>query len=151
MTETRRKPPPRRKKLPTRKSKPKSEWLREAQQDIERLADIKADQSRLSDEAGELQTRILVALDRAGQASTSFDGANGRRLQATRVQGSSVLLDEEKLKKRLGAALWNKVTTRALDRKKLEALIGSGEVKTSDVAACSDEKPKAPYIKITSK
>ena len=53
----------------------------------------------------------------------------------------TLVYDESKLRKALGAALWNKVSTRRLDERKLKALIKSGEVDTLTVAQCSEEVP----------
>ena len=53
------------------------------------------------------------------------------------------------LKTKLGAQMWNKVTTRSLDRGKLDAFIASGEVDAMTVAAASSELPNRPFLKIT--
>ena len=133
-----------------RQPRPARNYADEAKPPIIQLADIKQKKGVLADREKKVQEDIVELLQKAKQTSTTVE-AGGKRVQAALVAGSSVVLDEDKLKNRLGAALWNKITTRALDRKKLDAFIASGEVKVTDVAACSDERPKSPYIKITQK
>lgn len=68
---------------------------------------------------------------------------------ATAVKGSTASYDEARLKKRLGASMWNKVSTRVLDEKKLGAYVKSGDIETSVVAESITEKPRKPYVRVT--
>lgn len=124
--------------------------LKKVEEDIVHLADLRLQKKDIEQAIGDTQERINEAMAATGQKSASRD-INGQRYQLTYVEGSRVVIDEEKLRKRLGAALWTKVSTRFLDKKKLEAYIASGEVKTSVVAACSDDIPNAPYTKVVKK
>jgi hypothetical protein len=58
----------------------------------------------------------------------------------------TLVYDEAKLKKALGVTLWNKVSTRRLDERKLKAFIKSGEVDAIVVAQCSNEEPGTPRL-----
>lgn len=67
---------------------------------------------------------------------------------ATLVEAARIVIDEERLKKALGADLWNKVTKRVLDKSALEDQMAQGVVDPVVVAQCSDEKPNKPYLRI---
>lgn len=54
-------------------------------------------------------------------------------------------IDESKLRKRIGASAYNKLTTASLDEAKLEAAIKLGEVDRNIVAECM-ETTKKPYL-----
>ena len=72
-----------------------------------------------------------------------------RKIRATRVQSFQTVIDESALRHALGASGWTKVSTRILDRKKLEAQMAIGGVDALKVAQCSTEKPKAEFVKLT--
>lgn len=103
----------------------------------------------LNQEIKQEQDDLLDAMDKIGIDSRTIRTPDGKTFQATRIQATSIIIDEPKLKKRLGLALWNRVSTRTLDKKKLEAYIASGEVKASIVAECSIDKTSAPFVKVT--
>lgn len=158
MAEPRKRPRPvAKKKAPVRRGidpnrpRAKRDWLAEVEGEVFEIEDLRVQKSRIEATIKEKQQRILEAFEHVEQSSKTFTHSDGRRFTVTRVQGSSVVIDEEKLKNRLGASMWNKITARVLDRKKLEAFIGSGEIPTTVVAACSDEVPKAAYVKVTAK
>jgi len=120
--------------------------------DIEAIGMKRSQIALLNDEVKGHQERVVEAFihdDRQRKSVTIERG--GERWGVSFVAGESVVLDEAKLKKRLGATLWNRITTRVLDRNKLEAFIKSGEIATSDVAACSDLIPKTPFVKVSKK
>ena len=102
----------------------------------------------LAGEISEAQVEVLDLFDQLGILSHSVTSGN-KTYKASRQQNTSLVYDETKLRKRLGAALWNKITTRTLDKKKLEAFVASKEVKVADLAACSTEKESAPFVKVT--
>lgn len=126
--------------------------LADVESDIEAIGQKRATIATLNDEVKTHQERVVEAFahDPKGRKSTTIE-RNGQKWAVTYVEGESVVLDEAKLKKRLGATLWNKITTRSLDKKKLDAFIKSGEIATSDVAACSDLIPRTPHTRITKK
>lgn len=54
-------------------------------------------------------------------------------------------IDEEKLKKRIGAQAYNRLTTASLDEAKLEAAIRLGEIDRNIVAECMETSSR-PYL-----
>lgn len=72
-------------------------------------------------------------------------------IKATVVAGTRIITDEPALKKKLGARVWDRVTTKKLDKAKLEDAIATGEVDATVVAACSEEIPNKVYIRPTIK
>lgn len=137
------------KKISTTNKKPvDSEASAELDNLILDLRKMRDKQKVLTTDIAELQQTILDQMDRQGIKSRRFK-VGDKYVTASRRQNTSLVYDEKKLKKRLGAALWNKVTTRALDKKKLEAFVASGEVKPSWLAEASEEKQTKPFINIT--
>lgn len=67
----------------------------------------------------------------------------------TLVVKERTIIDEDGLKKGLGARTWNSLTVRKLDRRRLEAAIESGSVDPVVVAQYSSVKRDAPFINIT--
>lgn len=112
------------------------------------LESLKQDKADVDAQIKELQSDIIDILDRAEQKSIAVD-IDGRTVKATKVQSVKTLIDENSLKRSLGEKLWMKVSTRVLDKKKLEAFIATGEVDPMVVAECSTESDNAPYVKIT--
>ena len=100
------------------------------------------------DQAAERMTAAadvaLTELDRLGVKSHTTDDA-----KATMVIAQVHSIDEDRLKKRLGAAMWRKVTTAVLDRNKLDAFVKAGEIAASDVAAVTTTKDRAPSLRVT--
>ncbi len=96
-----------------------------------------------------LQQRIVATLDSLEVKTHEVEVKGGRSIKATRSQSNRTVIDETGLKKSLGETLWNKVSSRVLDKKKLEAFIASGEVSATAVAKCSTENEGKPYIRIT--
>lgn len=115
---------------------------------VARLEELKRDKAEIDGQIKELQTDIIDTLDRAEQKSISVE-LDGRTIKATKVQSVKTIIDENSLKRSLGEKLWMKVSTRMLDKKKLEAYIATGEVDPMVVAECSTESDNAPYVKIT--
>jgi hypothetical protein len=89
---------------------------------------------------------ILTMLERR-----KIDQYVGKAGKATAVYPVSAgVLDPDRLMKRIGATMWNKITTRVLDHNKLEAFIKSGEISQRDVAACtSDPVEGTPHVRVT--
>jgi hypothetical protein len=56
-------------------------------------------------------------------------------------------IDEERLKKALGATKFNKLTSKVLDEAKVEAAINLGEIDPNVVASCTDFTP-VEYLEV---
>lgn len=114
--------------------------------DLMTLARLKQTAKETQEEFEEVQKRVISTLERTGKKSIT---ANDRNLRGTLVKGSTMVLDDEALKKTLGAKIWNKITKRVLDKEKLEAHIVTGEVDKHLVAQCTTEKDSKPYIRLS--
>ena len=69
--------------------------------------------------------------------------------KVTLVEGSRLIIDEDRLHKKLNAAQWKSVTKSVMDRGLLENAINAGDVDAQVVAEASTEIANAPYIKVT--
>lgn len=115
---------------------------------IAELEQAKHEVAQLNDKIAQLQASIITQMDQMETKSVTVE-LEGRALKATKVQGVRIVIDEPSLKKKLGAKVWEHVTTRVLDKKKLEATIEMGEVDAMKVAECTTEVPNRPYIKLS--
>jgi hypothetical protein len=70
-------------------------------------------------------------------------------ISATVVQRSRPKYNEESLAKQLGAEVWNKVTKKILDTKKLEQAINDKVVDVNVVAGCTEFVNDKPYVRLT--
>lgn len=123
----------------------------ELEERVRTIADLKAQAAQLSETISSLQGQIIDQMDEMGEKTVRVKAADGTTIIATRTQSARYAIDEKSLQSKLGAALWKKVTTRILDRKKLDAFVASGEIEPLVVAECTTESHNAPYIKITRK
>lgn len=95
--------------------------------------------------AGKKLTEYMAANQR--KSLSRKDG--GKIYRVTYVQNTSTQINEEGLKKALGAKQFHKLTTEKLDRKKLSDAMDSGEVDPMIVGAHVTEKLSAPFIRFT--
>lgn len=112
------------------------------------LDQLKRERDDIDVQIKELQSVIIDTLDKTDQKTVAVD-TDDRTIKATKVQPVRTIIDESTLKKSLGEKVWMKVSTRVLDKKKLEAYMATGEVDPMIVAECSTESPSSPYIKLT--
>ena len=118
------------------------------QEKIELLESLKFDKDAIESQIKGVQSEIMDALDEMNAKTYAVEYDN-RTIKVTKVQSVRTTIDESSLKRVLGEKLWMKVSTRILDKKKLEAFVASGEVDPMTVAECSTESESAPYIKLT--
>lgn len=112
------------------------------------IADYKRQIAQMDEAMRETQAELIDWMEDEGKKSlTADDGDN--RISGTIVRGTRIVIDEGRLKKLLGAKLWNKVTKKVLDKSKLEDLIVRNEIDPMEVATCSNELDNKPYIKVT--
>lgn len=71
------------------------------------------------------------------------------QIKVTYVQNSTVKVNEEGLRKALGARVFNKYTVRKIDKNKLETGIATGEVDGVVVSQYCEIKSSKPYIRYT--
>jgi hypothetical protein len=117
-----------------------------------RLRDIKktlkeAEEQRVGKHLDGVEVQLAALMEEWGvnTASVTLDGV---KITGTLVKGSTINIDQERLKRALGAQGWQNITTRVLDKAKLEDAMAKGLVDATVVAQCSVETPKRPYITI---
>jgi hypothetical protein len=103
-------------------------------------------ESNYRDAQEDLITLLSTGEDRSVTAQCGTNAITG-----TLVTSETLSINEEGLAKALGAKVWAKCTKRVLDKKKLEALITTGEVNAVVVAANSSETARKPYVRISTK
>jgi hypothetical protein len=112
------------------------------------LYELKISMEEAGKEAKVLQEEIIKDLSAANRRSYSFiDPRTGHKIGFTIVQNEPLVIDEAALAKKVGAAMWKKITTRVLDRKKMDAYIASGEISATTVSNVSTTKQSAPYLR----
>lgn len=117
---------------------------------IQEVAAKKAEIAVMSHAYDELIAQLLAALEANEETTrTTSDGVHTHR--ATVVRGERVTIDETVLQKRVGASTWTKISTRSLDKAKLDIAVKDGLVSETDIADAADVKPNKPYVKITTK
>lgn len=119
---------------------------------VVRISDLRKRADDLKATIDREQQELLDSMEEAGLTKVqATDPATGDVVQATVVKGEIVTTDDAKLKKRVGATIWNKITNRTLDKSLLDAAIKAGDVSSVDVAAASTVRPKKTFVKITRK
>lgn len=93
----------------------------------------------------------LIADMTRRQEKTSSAQDGGKKYQVTFVQGETTSINEESLRKSLGATRYRKYTVEKLDRKKLEAAMELGEVDPIVVGQHVTVKASNPYLRFTEK
>jgi hypothetical protein len=95
-----------------------------------------------------IQSQLVGKMVKGEKVQADF---GDETLTGTLVAGEDVKLDAGKLKRRVGAERFNKVTTPVVDRKKLEAAMLTGLIAPEWVAECSEVVSRKKYILITRK
>lgn len=96
-----------------------------------------------------LATAALAEQMAASQTKTFTHRDGGKIRRFTYVQNTTSVLDEEGLKKALGAPVFSTLTVAKLDKKKLEAAMDRGTVDPVIVGQYVTEKASAPFIRFT--
>lgn len=117
---------------------------------VARLDELTQQADKIAAEIKQIRTELLAEVMAVGVKTLPVE-VNDRTFKVTVVESKPVfVIDDATLKNVLGEKGWMKVSTRVLDRKKLEASIAANETDPMVVAECSTEVPgKAAYIKIT--
>ena len=98
----------------------------------------------------EVQAKLIEQMSE--EHIKSLKVANGsRQCSVTYVQTTSYEVDEKGLRRALTAKVYDRYTTRKLDRKALEKAMGDGEVDPMVVARFVAEKHGKPYLRYTEK
>lgn len=134
------------KKAPSKQTK--AEQVEQLDQVLDSLYDKRAEAADIADDISRLQSEALNLMDKLGVSSHSFKDASGKTHKATRQQQIRQVIDEDRLKKKIGLSLWNKITVRKMDKSKLDAFVKTGEIKAQVLADCVNENPAAPFVKV---
>ena len=73
------------------------------------------------------------------------------RITGTKVQSSTLNIDEEALAEAVGPQKWVTISKRVLDKQLLEDAVVKDRVSPTLLAEHSNEIPRAPYTKVTVK
>lgn len=98
----------------------------------------------------EAAKEYMAALDKEGIDSLSTI-YKGQRITATKVQSSTLNIDENGLSEEIGPSKWTTISKRVLDRKLLEDAVTKDRIDSDLLARHSDEVPRAPYVRVTVK
>lgn len=113
-----------------------------------KVKDAKDAADEAAHEADVAKAKLLEYMEELDLSKASVsDGEH--KANSTLVRSVTKSYNEDRLKKRIGAPLWNKITTRKLDEKKLGAYVKAGDIDTSVVAEAITETPRKPYVKVT--
>jgi hypothetical protein len=82
---------------------------------------------------------------------SAFEDETGLRYTGTLVESDVSELDQDGLRKSLDQSMWERVTRRVVDPKKLEAHVITGDIDESVVAKHTVVKRRKPYIRFTVK
>ena len=115
---------------------------------LKAIRDLRDEKRLVEGSITENQLEAIALIEDLGQSTLSFEDESVT-YKGTVVRGTSLDINALKLKKRLGAARFKKLTTASLDMAKLESAIAAGDVDPADVAACSTESERKPFIRIT--
>lgn len=118
---------------------------------IREIADVDLQLAELQKRKAALQEELQIEMERLGNKTMKSELDGGRIAQVTLVKGSRLVFHEDELRKKLGAAMWKKVTKQVLDKKLLEDQVALGNVSPLVVAGAAEELPNKPYIKLTIK
>lgn len=115
---------------------------------LREFAEIREKRKEFKKEETWRQQDIVSFMKDAGRSTITTDYDGAQEVRGTLVTRSRITINEEKLKKELGAKQFNKLTERVLDEDKLEEAIKNDEVDPNIVAKCSEEKV-SEYIRTT--
>lgn len=111
------------------------------------LHECKEKAARATKDAAQAEVEVLRLLEERGQKSATSHYNGG--WQATAVYGERLKINEDALKKAVGAPMWTAISVRKLDKGKLEEAIGSDKIDPHVVATCSTIEPNKPYVRVT--
>lgn len=98
----------------------------------------------------EAQARLMKQME-ADQRKTFKWDAEGVHHNLTFVQQSMTVIDEPGLRKALTAKVFDKYTTRTLNRKAMERAMDEGKVDPITVSRFVTQRPKKPFLSYTEK
>ena len=110
-----------------------------------RRAEEEAHNSRLL-----VEEELMASMVKDQRKSTEVEDG-GKRYRVTYVQGETSSVNEDGLRKALGAVTFRKYTVQRLDKKKLEDAMDSGDLDPVLVGQFVTVKPSKPFLRFTIK
>lgn len=95
------------------------------------------------------QDALLEQMRAKHQKSYKWTNPEGKSTSVTYVQGQTAQIDEKGLRRALTAKVFDKYTTKKLDRKRMEAAMETGEVDPMVVSRFVTMRDNNPYLKFT--
>ncbi len=127
----------------------------DAQRLLVQLQEAKQALHHYEAEVRTIQTALIAEMQDSGTRKAMVDRilADGKLSTTigTLTEPVSVVIDEAKLKRAVGAATFRKLCKEVMDKGKLEQAVQDGLVDIAVVAECSDEVARGPYVRITTK
>lgn len=125
--------------------------------DTERLTRLGLDFARkwvacnmATSEKNTASVALLDAMKAAETTSLKVTGEHGDA-KLTVVSGERLVTDWEKVKRVVGAKMWEKITVRVVSPELVDQAIKSGAIDQAVIAECSELVPSQPYIRTTVK
>ena len=115
-----------------------------------RIVIAKSALESLQQSISEMETELKGILEESQTKSTTLNTAAGR-YQVTYVQSERVTVDEVGLRKSLGGKIFDSLTDKKLNRKKLEAALDNGDVDVERVSPYVSSQSGSAYIRYTLK
>jgi hypothetical protein len=122
----------------------------EIKQAVLTLHNAKIVRDTADDAYKEAAKAYMAALDAEGLDSLSTVH-KGQRITATKVQSSTLKIDEDGLAEAVGSQKWVTISKRVLDRKLLEDAMMRDRIDSTILTRHSDEVPRAPYVRVNVK
>lgn len=100
------------------------------------------------------QKAVLEYLDETDQASLTVRMPNGGHpvnITGTKVVSTTLKIDENGLREEVGGPKWRTISKRVLDRSLLENAIVRDKFDPTILARYSDEVPRKPYVRLSTK
>lgn len=115
------------------------------------VASLRKQREYIESEWARVQGEFLAKMKKEGFKSITVPGTKEQATVTAVTPEDRAVINEDRLKKKLGSAMWNKVTKRVLDRAKLEQQVAAEVIDPVVIAECSEMKPSTPYAKVTRK
>lgn len=108
--------------------------------------DLRYERDSAAKQMEAVRDQILAEMEAGGVDSTTAG-----TYSVVVARPTSAVLDEPGLSAELGTKMWDRVTTRSLDRNKLDAYIKSGEIDPETVAQYTEIIERNPSLRVTAK
>ena len=115
---------------------------------LTKLANARKKRDDAAAEYETLEAQVLELLaDR--EEDTATINARGRNVRATVVSHSRTVVNDDKLRKKIGADLWAKISKRVSDTTLIGHALKSGLLSETDLAQCAEVRQGKKYIRLT--